>query len=46
MAIEEITGRGVYRSGDLIRIDEETEAVCKLADGVLHIIGTALRKCR
>ena len=40
MAIEEITGRGVYRSGDLIRIDEETEAVCKLADGVLHIIGT------
>lgn len=41
MAIEEITGRGVYRSGDLIRIDEETEAVCKLADGVLHIIGTA-----
>lgn len=40
MAIEEITGRGIYENGDLIRVNENTEAVCKLSDGVLHIIGT------
>lgn len=40
LAIEEITGRGIYENGDLIRVSENTEAVCKLSDGVLYIIGT------
>lgn len=40
MAIEEITGKNIYRNGDRIWISDGTEAVCKLNDGVLYIIGT------
>ncbi|WP_373266049.1 hypothetical protein [Hungatella hathewayi] len=40
MAMEEITGKSIYRSGDQIWTSDGTEAVCKLNDGVLYIIGT------
>lgn len=40
IAIEEITGRGVYRNGDIIHMDGKMEAICKLSGDVLNIIGT------
>lgn len=40
MAIEEITGKSIYRNGEQIWIRDGMEAVCKLNDGVLYIIGT------
>lgn len=39
LAIEEITGRGIYKNMDLIKINDKLEAVCKLQDDVLYVIG-------